>query len=279
MVKEIEQNTPEEKCELCGKYAVLKNSHLMPKSLYKVITRTFHPYDSAPIWASKSQKSSYYSNSQITKKLLCGVCEDRFNKYGEKYVVEKCMKNPQTFELKRVLDSSTPSIHVNGFSYFNPKDILKFNSEKFMYFAASIAWRVTATNWGNDDIANLNNALPKEFKESLQNYLLKNVESPSNIYITVCVDNDVEPVPIMSLPSGDIEKNMCMSFFIPGIKFNIFFGAEADQELSSSLNKLGINLIYMYRSFRRSNEYQQMKNLLGSELSPKGKLAKQPNRS
>lgn len=265
----------EEKCELCGVYSILKKSHLMPKSIYKAITRTFQPHDSAPVWASKSQQSAYYSNSQITKRLLCGACEDRFNKHGEKYVVGMCMKNAQTFELKRNLDISSPSIHVNGSSYFSPKDIPKLNSEKFMYFAASIVWRVTATEWGNDDIANLNNTLPDEFKEPLQLYLLNKAKFPRSIYITVCVDDDADPVPIMSLPSGDIEENMHVSFFIPGIKFNVFFGAEADQELSSNLGRLGINMIYMYRSFRESHEYQQMKNLLGSELSPKGKLARQ----
>jgi len=269
----------EEKCELCGEYSILKKSHLMPKSIYKAITRTFHPHDSAPVWASISKQSAYYSNSQITKRLLCGACEDRFNKQGEKYVVEKCMKNAQTFELKRILDSSSPSIHLNGSSYFDPNDIPILNSDKFMYFVASIVWRVTAADWGNDDIANLNNTLPDEFKEPLQHYLLKTAEFPKNIYITVCVDDDADPVPIMSLPSGDIEENMHLSFFIPGIKFNVFFGEEADQELSSNLCKLGINMIYMYRSFRESYEFQQMRSLLGSELSPKGKLAKRSSGS
>lgn len=91
----------------------------------------------------------------------------------------------------------------------------------------------------------------------------------------MCVDGDVDAVPVMSLPSGDIKNDMHLSFFIPGIKFNVFFGANADLELSSTLSSLGINMIYMFRSFRESYEYQQMKHLVNSELSPKGKLAKQ----
>ncbi|HAF7509390.1 TPA: hypothetical protein GNA48_000039 [Salmonella enterica subsp. houtenae serovar 21:z4,z23:-] len=275
MVEEIKNDLVEEMCELCNKSSILKNSHLMPKSLYKIITRTFSPHDSAPIWASKSQKSAYYTNSQIAKKLLCGVCEDRFNKNGEKYVIEKCLKNEHTFELKRMLEHSVPSINVEGFYYFTPNDIPKLNSDKFMYFVASIVWRATATNWSNDDIAHLNGSLPNEYKEPLRNYLLKRADFPKNIYITVCIDNDPNPLPIMSLPSGDIKKNMHVSFFIPGIKFNIFFGEKSDQQLSSTLNKLGINLIYMFRPFRSSNEYLQLLHLMGSELSLKGKLAKQ----
>ncbi len=264
-----------DKCELCGQHSTLKKSHLMPKSIYKAITRTFHPYDSVPVWASKSQQSAYYSNSQITKKLLCGACEDRFNKYGEKYVVGMLMKNPQTFDLKRNLDSSSPSIHVNGFSYFAPKDIPKLNSEKLMYFAASIAWRVTAADWGNDDIAYLYNAIPDTFKYPLQQYLLKKAEFPENIYITVCIDDDTDPFPFMSLPTGDVDKDVHISFFIPGVKFNIFFGAEADPELASNLCSRGINMIYMYKSFRKSHEVQEMGRLVISELTPKGKLAKE----
>jgi len=115
--------------------------------------------------------------------------------------------------------------------------------------------------------------------EALENYLLKKAVFPKNIFVTVCVDNDAQPVPIMSLPSGNIERNKHLSFFIPGIKFNVFFGMEADRELSSTLSKLGINIIYMYRSFRESDEFQQMTSQLSSEFIPKGKLKKQMSRT
>lgn len=260
-------------CLLCGKYSDLKKSHLMPKGLYKIVSQTYCPYDSAPVWASQSDKSVLCSNYQITKRLLCSVCEDRFNKHGEKYIMQNCLKNARTFNLKKNLDSASPSIHVRGSSYFNPKDVPALNTDKYMYFVASIVWRVTATDWGNDDITYLHGSLPAELKESIQLYLLNKKEFPKNVYITVCVDSDVEPVPMMTLPSGEIEKNMHMSFYIPGVKFNIFFGDKADPDLSYQLSKLGINLVYMYRSFRGSEDYRQMVNLLKYELSLKGKRA------
>lgn len=266
-----------ENCGLCGEFSKLKKSHLMPKSLYRIITRMYSPHDPAPVWISEGQKSAYYSSTQITKRLLCGACEDRFNKYGEKYVTGMCRINVETFELKRLLDGSSPSINVNGSSYFAPKDIPKLKSDKFMYFILSIVWRATAVDWGHHDMPNLSNTLKDEFKIALQNYLLHKEEFPKDIYISVCVDDDENPIPTMTLPTGSIVERMRLSFFIPGIKFNICFGAEADPELSYNLRRREINMIFMYRSFRESDDYQQIKALVGSGSSAKGKLAKSSN--
>ena len=246
----------------------------MPKSLYKAISRTFDPHDSAPVWASKSQRAAFHSNLQITKKLLCGKCEDRFNKNGEKYVLHQCMKSAHKFELKKLLSSSSPSVQVNGSFYFHPDDFANLNVDKYLYFVASIAWRVTITDWGSDDIAKLHGALPAEFMESIKRYLLGDTDFPKNVYVTVCVDNDENPIPIMSLPSGELTENMHMSFFIPGVKFNIFFGEKADPLVAYHFDRLATNVLFMYRSFRGSVEFQQMRQLLVSDVVPKGKLAK-----
>ncbi|MEL2081848.1 hypothetical protein V9Y53_22980 [Klebsiella pneumoniae] len=274
MYKNSNDSFNKDKCELCGEYSNLVNSHLMPKSLYKVITKSFEPFDSAPIYASVSNEAVYYTNLQITKKALCPICEDRFNECGEKYVVGKCQHNAYTFDLRKALNNSTPSIFVDDCYYFNCKDIGKINTGKFMYFVASIIWRVTAINWRNKDIEQLYNKLPQEYLASLKSYLLGESLFPNDIYISVCVDNDDIPTPILTLPSGDLSKKMHISFFIPGIKFNVYFGKEVDQRFSKVLNSLGINLIYMYRSFTASAEYMQMKDLLNNKLLPKGKLAK-----
>lgn len=261
-----------QKCRLCNKSAELKKSHLLAKSFYKIIARSFEPHDSASIWASRKDKSLHYTNSQIVKKLLCKECEDRFNKCGEEYVISLCLKNPQRFKIKRKLDTSTPSIHKQGVSYFSPSDIPELDSQKLLYFAASIVWRVVATNWSNEDISKMHGSLPQELEKSLQDFLLNKTDFPEDIYITVCVDSDHDPLPILSFPTGDFKNRKHMSFFIPGIKFNIFYGQEVDKSLSETMNDLNINTIYMYRSFRNSREYKQMTSLISKELIPKGKL-------
>lgn len=264
-----------EKCKLCGDESILQESHLIPKSLYKTITQSFEPYDAAPLWVSNTQKTSFYSNKQITKKLLCKKCEDRFNKNGERYILAQCMKSAAAFELKTILDSSIPSVQLYGSSYFHPNDLQSLNTNKYLYFIASIAWRVSVIDWQNNDISLLYNSLPSEFMESLKRFLLEESPFPRNIYTTVCVDNDINPIPIMSLPSGDIKKNMHMSFFIPGVKFNIFFGEEADRKVAYHFNKMTTNILFMYRSFRNSTEFQDLKRLVIYDARPKGKLAKE----
>jgi hypothetical protein len=264
-----------EQCKLCGNKSILQESHLIPKSLYKTIAQSFEPYDTAPIWASNTQKSILYSNKQITKKLLCKKCEDFFNKNGEKYVSRQCMKNATTFELKQILDSSIPSVQLYGSSYFHPDDLQNVNTDKYLYFIASIAWRVSVIDWKNPDIFMLYNSIPIKAMEALKKFLLGKSIFPRDIYVTVCVDNDINPMPIISLPSGDIKKNMHMSLFIPGIKFNIFFGEEADKNVSYHFKKMRTNILFMYRSFRNSKEFQELKRLVIYETQPKGKLAKE----
>lgn len=264
-----------EHCKLCGQKSILQQSHLIPKSLYKIITQSFEPHDAAPLWVSNNNKASYYSNKQITKKLLCKKCEDQFNKNGEKYILHQCMKNATTFELRKILDSSTPSFQLYGSSYFHPNDLQSLNTNKYLYFIASIAWRVSVIDWQNADISLLYNSIPTEFMESLKKFLLGESAFPRNIYITICVDDDINPIPIMSLPSGDIKQDMHMSFFIPGIKFNIFFGEDADRVVTYHFNKMATNILFMYRSFRNSNEFQDLKRLVIYDTHPKGKLAKE----
>lgn len=267
-----------DKCGLCKKVSVLKISHLMPKGLYKTVTKTFEPHDDAPVWISKSQRSACYTNKQITKKLLCGVCEDLFNKHGEKYVMQQCIKKTNRFELKKILDGVSPSVKVDNDYFFHPDDCADLKSDKYLYFITSTAWRVTSTDWGNDDIKRLHGALPQEFVKSIKSYLLGETDFPKNIYIIVFVDNDIDPIPFMSLPVGELSEVMHLSVFIPGVKFNIFFGEKADEKVSFHFNKLDTNILFMYRSFRESSDFEEMRRLLNSEVTSKGKLAKEDGR-
>src|SRR5215472_6701431 len=91
------------KCRLCERTAVLKQSHLLPTSLYKHLRR-----DSAGNIGSKEPfkltgRIAVRTSTQVKDLLLCGECEQRFNRNGEKWVVDRCFQKPGDFPLQAIL--------------------------------------------------------------------------------------------------------------------------------------------------------------------------------
>ena len=71
-------------CRLCKLTAELKNSHFIPAAFYKAAKRS-DPNQEDPIVVTKNVVLQ--TSKQATAHLLCGECEDRFNKSGEKWTL------------------------------------------------------------------------------------------------------------------------------------------------------------------------------------------------
>ncbi|MEX4374224.1 hypothetical protein MY539_06945 [Haemophilus influenzae] len=70
-------------CALCGKYTTLRDSHFIPKFVYKVLNNTKKADTNITI-KNESGKLIPLSK-QITSHRLCGECEARFSENGERF--------------------------------------------------------------------------------------------------------------------------------------------------------------------------------------------------
>lgn len=245
----------------------------MPRSLYKAISQGFTPYDSAPVFARRSSGAIVQDNRQIKKHYLCKQCEDLFNKNGERLVTSECRRSRISFRLRDKLRNSRPTGASDGQDYYIPKDVAKsIDCKAYKYFAYSILWRLVSTRWSDVDMDQFYGKLLAPQEEGLRMYLLGGKE-PEDAYLTVIVDSDVNELPILSFPTGDLLEDGACSFYIPGVKFCLNIGVKVDPNVASGFSSMETNHVFCFRSFRQSPDFQQAVCMV-TELEPKGRLVK-----
>jgi hypothetical protein len=78
------------KCELCRAVADLHDSHYLPKSGYKKMrANELKNPNLVVLSAGKAKQSSL----QVRDYKFCGACEERFNKGGETWILNKIAQN------------------------------------------------------------------------------------------------------------------------------------------------------------------------------------------
>ena len=151
-------------CKLCGANATLKESHIVPKSIYKWLKDT-----SATSFLRRTGNLNVRTQDGIKIYLLCGDCEQRFSPY-EKYFKEKIFMpiNEAEFPVK---------IPV-GFNY----------DDKLFYFLISVWWRTILWSFNDKEVQeskhwDLIHKCEKELREFLLTF--RYPENFDRIYINL----------------------------------------------------------------------------------------------
>ena len=145
----------------------------MPKALYKYLK---DKSESNPFPVAVTPEKTIQTSKQISDYLLCKECEDRFNKGGEKWVVENCWRSETDFPLQAALLKTTP-LFTNG------PDFTAYSGsapgvevDRLAYFAASVIWRASVHQWKQYGHAPPRLALGP-YQELLRQYLLASVDT------------------------------------------------------------------------------------------------------
>ena len=190
------------RCGLCLQDRVLKKSHLMPKSLYKVTMNFFSEPAKDFVAISMEEGSSWYTNNQIKTPFLCGTCENLLSKEGEKTVCGECYRGDGKFILRDKVKKASAISTEGDKRWINPiKETTDINSDAYLYFGASVIWRSSAGKWP-DLIGKRRGSLGNKYQEELRRFLLGETGFPSKIYLLVSVDGDgdEEIIPFVSFP-------------------------------------------------------------------------------
>ncbi|MDV7105503.1 hypothetical protein R3X26_13915 [Vibrio sp. TH_r3] len=259
-------------CGLCLEYKELRNSHLMPKALYKKLKGAFDGDDL--VLNQSHDKSSIYSDFQVTSHFLCSECELRFSRLGENAVVSECYTGTDKFPLLERLKSAKQfaSTSKRRESWFNPIQNDFPNTDCYLYFAASIIWRASA--WPMAKNSNQKSLGPR-YQEEFRSYLLGERGFPSNAYLAVYVDIDEDIIPKVSFPTSSKKLGYHHHiFYIPGVKFSLIVGGNVGEvrKLSSAQATKAFFISY---SFKKHPDYQFMVRELLQEYKPKGRLARE----
>jgi hypothetical protein len=172
------------KCKLCLLDGVeLQDSHYLSKGIYKKL-RNENAKNPNPVLITKTK--IVQTSSQLRRRLLCKVCEDRLNSGGEAWVLKHCLQADGKFPLRDILSGRTPDLQASGAPtrVYGAGRITEISVSKIAYFATSIFWRGTLHGWNDDG------SIPVDlgpFEERFRKYLVGEESFPINASLWVMV--------------------------------------------------------------------------------------------
>ena len=182
-------------CQLCKEPAVLRESHVIPRSYYRRLKRG----GGGQLVSIKYDGSSppTKSNSNPTENLLCSACEKFLNREYEKYGTRALINT-------RNITVFDDHINVKRFEY----------KKAFLYFA-SILWRASISTLPEFQRANLTPRLNEHLRCCIKGRTFKiNNLLNLNDYLRISVLRVVDKE---GLIEDDIIKNMLLTFGVePG---------------------------------------------------------------
>jgi len=208
-------------CGLRKKQAVLKKSHLLPKSAYKVL-RNSGTRISPPTKVEIDRKRFVQTNRQVVAYFLCGKCEQAFSAKGED-VVSKLWARGDKFPLLDTLQKLLP-VSVRGENYgYASEDLDSFIVRSLHYFAVSVVWRAIKWPGGDCSFGNADVRIRYESMKKIEEYLLGECIylEDSLILISVNTYNGLNDIITVPLCRAGAALNF-LEFYILGLRFRVF---------------------------------------------------------
>ncbi len=211
-------------CRLCFREDVLKKSHLLPASVYKLLrtgrSANPHPFALTPGTGVRTSK-------QVWRHFLCGECEQRFSQRGEAWVMANCWRGMNNFPIQEHLLKSEPLLASDELKVFAGASIPEIKMAKLIYFGASVFWRASACHWiilGSPIHIDLG-----PYAEALRLFLNDAVPFPREMVLNIGVSGltnqtlDAGLFPKSSRTKIGIRRHR---FIIPGIYFTLLVGKQ-----------------------------------------------------
>ncbi len=226
-------------CALCRVRDNLQEGHLLPKALYRLIRDPVHV----------TREGTFRTSSQITCRLLCQSCEQRFSKNGERIVIKECYRGAKNFILRDKLRSETPFASNSEFSCFSAASIPSVDVEAYRYFVASVIWRGSVGRWRQLGNLKLRDCLSPSDEQAIRRYLLGETPFPEIARVLVFVWADATPRLDCGLyeSSEKIGSYQQYIFSVPGIEFRLLVGEEIDSDAGRIFARMSSNIAFDLR--------------------------------
>jgi hypothetical protein len=215
-------------CSLCLEARELRESHFLPKALYRLIlargTRSPHPIR---ISAGGREQSSF----QATHRLLCAACETLFDRNGENWVMRHCYRGRGIFRLRTILEAVAPLEASADCRIYSASATPSISIDQIAYFCTSVFWRAAVRDWYVDNRKYEAISLGVKYQEQIRQYLLGETHFPDNAAICVVVSNLTKPTLVFNFPNTiRIKSGHCHRLHIPGIDFLMTIGKRLHEE-------------------------------------------------
>lgn len=211
-------------CALCLQTAVLQESHLLPKSVYKHIRA---PQALSPHPVMFSFNAEIQSAMQAKQYLLCSDCEQRFHRHGEDWTMGHSARQTGEFEIrKKLLAHGGQQKLLDDVHVFYTAAIPSVNADALCYFALSVIWRAAVASWRIGGLSLEQLSLGK-YEQAVRLFLLGKASFPSNIAMMAVVSSLPDPRLMVTLPRSKKHHGYTSHFFaIPGLDFTVDIGGQ-----------------------------------------------------
>jgi uncharacterized CHY-type Zn-finger protein len=218
---------PTSQCGLCHEFHPLRQSHLLPAALYRYVRLSGQINPNPVLATAKMHKTT---SAQIRQYLLCHECENRFNRNGERWVLNNCFRGKGHYQLHASLTSHRPIFVGSDFQFFEARSIPEIDVSCLAYFATSVFWRASVRPWKvNGDTTQIHLG---PYEEQIRLYLLGATSFPSDGAIWVTMDSSPSPVLAFCTPYTERRERFHQHrFAIPGILFHLFLGKRIDPKI------------------------------------------------
>ena len=168
-------------CSLCRQDKLPRASHFIPAALYpknkKIAMATLSGVTPAP--------------KEIMDYLLCGDCEERFNRNGESEVLRLLApkaKN-EVFPLRERVRNAPVVVTVEGMTGHDSRAI-EIDAERLAYFALSVIWRGAVHSWTLPDGSKCRRCRLGRHEEPIRQFLIGQTPFPQDaaVLVSVCED-------------------------------------------------------------------------------------------
>lgn len=212
-------------CGLCQQRAELRDSHFLPRALYR-LARDSDP-EANPNPVVVTQRRAANSSRQIHDPFLCAECEERFSAGGESYVLGQIARPSGDFELRARIRAA-PEMARSARWAVHDVSSADIQRERYLYFAASVLWRAAARDWMFEGQRIPQVSLEAEYREMFRQYLLGREPFPARarLFVHVWTDDPIHfttVAPVASRPEGTWRYKFC----VPGVTFTCFVGDQA----------------------------------------------------
>jgi hypothetical protein len=221
-------------CPLCLSQGVsLHDSHFMPKSLYPL----FRAGNLQPVRFSRDKMVQ--TSKQVTDYVFCGPCEKVFNTGGESWIHTRFAVFNGPFPLRESLLKQAPVQDLGETKVYAAAKNPEIDVPKLTHFGCGVFFKAAVHPWDGDDPTRPYILMEPDEIDALRQYLLGKADLPETMALGVTVDSApvvwqamIEPYPIA--PILGLKRYL---FYVPGIAFQLFIGEDAQEKVSTCINR------------------------------------------
>jgi hypothetical protein len=210
-------------CPFCLLAKRLIESHLIPKGIYSLVGG-----DANEAILVNSRLITHTSH-QTKDVLLCQECDNSLNKNGENWIIPKLARADGKFVFLDILQELHPDTEKERFKIYGAARNPSIDVNKIVHFAMGVFWKASVHSWtANCDTPRIELG---PYRDNVRDFLRGDAPFPKNVSLNLFVEpRNCALIWIAEPARGKAEAYRNFSFYVPGIRFDLYVGKQIRDE-------------------------------------------------